>query len=248
VREVAVAALAQVLVAAGGLGLALERPQGAAHLPEEVAEAEEVGLGGGQAALGPLLAAAVLEDAGGLLDDGPAVLGAGVEHGIELALAHDHVLRAAHPRVGEQLLHVEQATGHPVDGVLAVPGAEEGAGDGDLGGVDGQQPRAVVDGQAHLGPPEGGAVGGAGEDDVLHLPGAHGPGSLRAEGPGHGVDHVRLAAPVRPHHHRHARLELERRGVGEGLEPLEGQGLEEHAASEATGRRRPRRACRFLVG
>ncbi len=47
----------------------------------------EVALGRVEAALGLLLAAAVLQDAGGLLDDQPAVLGPGVEHGVDLALA-----------------------------------------------------------------------------------------------------------------------------------------------------------------
>ena len=44
-------------------GLALERPDLAAHLPQQVAEPVEVLLGGGQAALGPLAAAPVLQDA-----------------------------------------------------------------------------------------------------------------------------------------------------------------------------------------
>ncbi len=62
----------EVAVAAGGLGLALERAQLAAHLAQQVLQAQEVGLGGVEAALGLLLAPAVLQDAGGLLDDQPA--------------------------------------------------------------------------------------------------------------------------------------------------------------------------------
>ena len=130
-----------VAVAAGGVGLALERAELAAHLAEEVAEAGEVALGGGEPALGLLLALAELQDAGGLLDDQAAVLGAGVEHGVDLALADDHVLLAADAGVGEQLLDVEQAARHAVDGVLAVAGAEQRAGDRDLGELDRQQRR-----------------------------------------------------------------------------------------------------------
>ena len=126
----------EVAVAAGGVGLALERAELAAHLAQEVAEAGEVALGGGQAALGLLLALAVLQDPGGLLDDEAAVFGAGVEHRVDLALAHDHVLLAAHAGVGEQVLDVEQAARHAVDGVLAVAGAEQRAGEGDLGELD----------------------------------------------------------------------------------------------------------------
>ena len=74
-------------MAAGGVGLALERAQLAAHLAQQVLEPDEVGLGGGQPALGLLLAPPELEDAGRLLDDQPAVLGPGVEHGVDLALA-----------------------------------------------------------------------------------------------------------------------------------------------------------------
>ena len=70
----------QRAVAACRVGLALERPQLAAHLAQQVGEAEQVALGRLEPALGLLLALAVLEDAGRLLDDRPAVLGAGVEH------------------------------------------------------------------------------------------------------------------------------------------------------------------------
>ena len=57
--------------------------------------------------------------------------------------------------------------------------------------------------------PSAGRVGRAGEDDVVHLPAAHGCRGLRAEHPGDGVDDVRLAAAVRAHDHRDARLEFE---------------------------------------
>ena len=216
-------------VAAGGVGLALERAQLAAHLAEQVAEAGEVALGGGQAALGLLLALAELQDAGGLLDDEAPVLGAGVEHRVDLALADDHVLLAADARVGEQLLHVEQAARHAVDRVLAVARAEQRAGDRDLGEVDGQQPGRVVDGERHLGPAERRALGGAGEDDVVHLLRAHRRGRLGAEHPADRVDDVGLAAAVGPHHHGDPGFEVEGGGVGEGLEALQREGLEEHS-------------------
>ena len=83
----------------------------------------------------------ILEDAGGFLDDRPTILGAGVEHGVDLALADDDVLLAADAGVGEQLLDVEQAARHVVDGVLAVAAAEQRALDGDLGELDRQDRR-----------------------------------------------------------------------------------------------------------
>ncbi len=225
----------QLAVPAGGLRLALERTQLAAHLAQEVLHAQQVGLGGVEAALGLLLALAVLEDAGGLLDDGPAVLRPGVEDGVDLALADDDVLLASDAGIGQELLHVEQPAGHVVDGVLAVARAEQRATDGDLAEVDGEDARRVVDGQAHLGAAQRRPGGGAGEDDVVHLLAAHGAGRLGAEHPGDGVDDVRLARPVGSDDDGDARLELQRRGLGERLEALEGQALQEHGASEATG-------------
>ena len=61
----------QLAVAAGRLGLALERAQLAADLAQQVLDPQQVGLGGVEATLGLLLALAVLEDAGRLLDDRP---------------------------------------------------------------------------------------------------------------------------------------------------------------------------------
>ena len=165
-------------------------------------------LGGLQPALGLLLALAELEDAGRLLDDRPPVLGPGVEDGVDLPLADDDVLLAADAGVGEQLLDVEQAAGHAVDGVLALARPEQDAADRDLGELDRQEAGRVVDRDADLGPSEGGALVGAGEDDVVHLLAAHRARGLRTEHPGDGVHHVRLAAAVRPHDHRDTRLQL----------------------------------------
>ncbi len=218
----------QVAVATGRIGLPFERPELAAHLAEQVVQPGEVPLGGGQPALGPFLALAVLEHARGLFDDEPSVLGAGVEHRVDLPLAHDHVLLATHPGVAEQLLHVEEAAGHVVDGVLALARPPQRAGDRHLAELDGEQPGAVVDRQADLGPPERLALGRAREDDVLHLLAADRGGRLGAEHPADGVHHVRLARAVGAHHDGDPRLHLEHGGLREGLEPLEGQRLEEH--------------------
>jgi hypothetical protein len=100
--------------------LALERPDLPLHFADQVEQALEVLLGRRQAALGPLPAAAVLEDPGRLLDDRATVLRPGLQDGVEVALTDDHVLLAAHPGVGQQLLDVEQPARRPVDRVLAV--------------------------------------------------------------------------------------------------------------------------------
>ena len=93
---------------AGHLGLAAERLELAADLAEQVAEPGQVAVGGVELAERLLLALAVLEDAGGLLDEAAAVLGGRVQDRVELALADDHVHLAADAGVGEQLLDVEQ--------------------------------------------------------------------------------------------------------------------------------------------
>ena len=98
-----------------------------------------------------LLALAVLEDAGGLLDEAAALLGGRAQHGVELALADDDVHLAADAGVGEQLLHVEQAAGGAVDGVLRAAVAEHRPRDRHLGVVDRQRAVGVVDRQGDLG-------------------------------------------------------------------------------------------------
>lgn len=171
----------------------------------------------------------MLEDAGGLLDEGAAAHGVGVQDGVELALADDDVHLAADAGVGEEFLDVEQPAGVAVDLVLAAAVAEHDPRDGDLGVLDGQGAVGVVDGQGHLGAAERGPAGGAGEDDVLHLAAAQGFGALFAHHPAERVDDVGLARTVRSDDARDTRFEPERGRRGERFEPAEGQGLEVHA-------------------
>ena len=104
---------------AGDLGLPAQRLELAAQLAGEVGQPGEVGLHRVELADRLLLALAVLEDAGGLLDEAAAVLRAGLQHGVELALTDDDVHLAADAGVGQQLLDVEQPAGVAVDLVLA---------------------------------------------------------------------------------------------------------------------------------
>ena len=219
----------ETVVPARRVGLAFERPQPAAHLAQQVGEAQQVALGRLEPALRLLAALAELQDAGRFLDDRPAILGPRVEHGVELTLADDHVLLAADARVGEQLLDVEQPARRAVDHVLRLTRAEQRAGDRDLGELDRQQSGGVVDRERHLGPAERRPIGGAREDDVVHLGAAQRAGTLGAEHPRDRVDDVRLARAVRPDDDADAGLELERRLVREGLEALQRQRLQEHA-------------------
>ncbi len=193
------------------LGLPTERLELPTDLGGEVAEPGEPGLHGVELAQGLLLALLVLEDPGGLLDEGPPVLGPRRQHRVELALPHDDVQLAADAAVAEQLLHVDEPAPVAVDGVLRLPGAEHQPPHGDLGVVDRQRTVAVVDRQRHLGAAERRPAGRAGEDDVLHLAAAQRLGALLAQHPGHRVDDVALARAVGPDDARDAGLEAQRR-------------------------------------
>ena len=90
------------------LGLLAQRLELAAQLGGEVGEPGQVGLHRLELAQRLFLALAVLEHAGGFLDEAAAVLRAGLQHRVELALADDDVHLAADAGVGEQLLDVQQ--------------------------------------------------------------------------------------------------------------------------------------------
>ena len=81
--------------AASDLGLAAQRLELAADLAEQVAEAGQVAVGRLQLPQRLLLALAVLENAGRLLDEATPVLGGGVQDRVELPLPDDHVHLAA---------------------------------------------------------------------------------------------------------------------------------------------------------
>ncbi len=225
------------VVRSGRRRLPFQGPDLAPHLTHQVAQALQVLGRPRQAAFGPLPATPVLQHARRLLDDRPAVLGPGVQHGVQLPLADDHVLLASHARVVQELLDVHQPARRPVDGVLAVARAEQSPGDGDLGQVDRQLARRIVDGERHLGPAQLGPRRRPGEDDVLHLRRAQRPGTLGPQHPRDRVDHVGLAAPVGADHHGDPGLELQHRRVGKGFETLHAERLQEHRGDPTGGLR-----------
>ena len=187
---------------ASDLGLPAQRLQLAAELGENVLQAGEIALRGVELAQRLLLALAVLEDAGRLLDEAAAFLRRRAQHGVELTLPDDDVHLAADAGVAEQLLDVEQTALGAVDGVLRATVAEHRARDRDLAVLDRQSTVGVVDGEHDLGPAERGPAGGAGEDDVLHLAAAQRLRPLLAHDPRQRVDDVGLARPVRARRHR----------------------------------------------
>ena len=139
------------LGAAGHLGLAAQRLELAAQLGGQVGQPGQVGRHRVELADRLLLALAVLEDAGGLLDERAPVLRARLQDLGELALADDDVHLAADAGVGQQLLHIHQTATGAVDFVLAGAVAEHPAGDRHLGVLDRQRVVGVVDRHGHLG-------------------------------------------------------------------------------------------------
>jgi hypothetical protein len=224
--------------APGHLGLPAQRLELAAQLGGEVGEPVQVDLRRLQLAQRLLLALAVLEDAGRLLDEAAAVLRLRVQDRVELALTDDHVHLPADAGVREQFLDVQQPARVAVDLVLALARAEHAPGDRDLGVLDRQGAVGVVDRERDLGPPQRRPAGRAGEDHVLHLAAAQGLGSLLAEHPGDGVDDVGLAGAVRAHDARDPRLQSQRRRRREGLETLDRQALEMHGSPGCRSGRR----------
>ena len=109
--------------------------------------------------------------------------------------------------------------GRPVHRVLAVAGPEQGPRDRHLGELCRKPPGRVVDRERDLGAAERRPLGGAGEDDVVHLRGADHSRSLRPEHPRHGVDDVRLSGAVRADDDRDARLDSSVVGSAKDLNP-----------------------------
>ena len=119
-------------------------------------------------------------DAGGLFEDLAPVGRFEGEDLVDAALPDIGIALAAEAGVHEQLVDVLEAGKLLVDIVFALAGAEIAAGDHDLGGLDAKAGVGVVEDEGGLGVADGGALGGAAEDDVFHLRAAQGAGSLLA--------------------------------------------------------------------
>ena len=216
------------LGATGDLGLAAQRLELAAQLGGQVGEPGEVRRHGFELAQRLFLALAVLEHAGGFLDERAAILGPRLQDLVELALPHDDVHLAADAGVAQQLLDIHQTATAAVDFVFAGPVAEHPAGDRHLGVLDRQRVIGVVDGDGHLGAAQRCPRRGAGEDDVFHLSAAQRLCALLPHHPGQGVDDVGFSRAVGADDGGDARLETQSRRRGEGLEALQRQTLQVH--------------------
>ncbi len=218
----------EILIALRLARLALQRIDLAAHLAEDVLDAEEVRLGVLELAERLFLLAFEFGDARRLLEDGAAVLRAGREDLVDLPLLHDRVGGPADAGVHEELVDVAQAARVLVDLVLAGAVAEEAAGDGDFVELGAELVLAVAEGQRDLGHAERLAGVAPAENDVLHLAAPERLGRLLAEHPADRIEDVAFAAAVRPDDGGDARMELNDGFVGERLEAEDVKRLEIH--------------------
>lgn len=89
------------LVAAGFAGLALEGADLSFHLPDDVGDTDEVGLGVFEFAEGFAFLGFVFGDTGGFFEDGAAVVGFAAQDEVDFALFHDGVGTAADAGIHE---------------------------------------------------------------------------------------------------------------------------------------------------
>ena len=160
-------------------------------------------------------------DAGGFLENFAAVGRFEGEDLVDAALADVGIALSAKTGVHEQLVDVLEAGKLLVDIVFALAGAEIAAGDHDLGRLNAKAGVGIVKHERRLGVADGGALGRAAEDHVLHLRTAQRAGALLAKHPADGVGNIRFSAAVRPDDGGTVAAELQKRLVREGLEALD---------------------------
>ncbi len=158
-------------------------------------------------------------------------LGLGVDDLADLALAHERGRTGAGRGIGEQQLHVARAHLAAVDAVGGTDLALDPARHLEHVGVVERRRRAavgIVDEQNHLGGIAHGPVGGAGEDHLVEILGAHRLVRAFAHHEAQRLDQIGLAATVGADDARHARLDLEIGRLDERLEPNQTKTRELH--------------------
>ena len=215
------------------LGLLLQAVDLGGELADDVFDAQQIGLRRFEPQLGLVAAGMQAGNAGGLFQHAAALLGLGLDDFADAALMHQRRRAGAGRGVGEQDLHVAGAHFLAVDAVGGAGLALDAPRDVDLIlVVEGGRRRAVgiVDQHRHFGIVAGRAVGGAGENHVVHGRGAHGFVRGFAHHPAQRFDQVRFAAAVRPDHAGQARLDQEIGRLDKRLEADQAQPRKLHAS------------------
>ena len=189
--------LHESLVAPGFAGLTLERSDLAFDLFDDVLHSNEIHLGVFELPQGLFFLSLVFRDAGGLLEDRPAVLRSAAEDLVDLPLLHDRVGAAADTGIHEELVNVLEPAGCLVEKIFALAVAIDAARDPDLVPIRPEFLFALRKCHRHLRHAQSRAAVGATENDVRHFPATQGFCGLLAEHPPDGIQHIRLAAAVR---------------------------------------------------
>ena len=226
-----VRARGQLFVLARAIDLALQRSQLTGDFLVDVAGTRQVLVHRLDLFERTLLATLVLGDAGGLLNEGAAFLGAALQNGIELALADDGMRILAQSRIVQDVLDVHQAARARVDEVLALARAIHAAGDSHLVKVDGKHMVRVVEHQRDLGHTHRFTRRRARKDDIFHGLAAQLLGALLTQDPQNRVGYVRFSRAVGTDDDGQARLKRHMGAVGKRLKPFEREGLEIHGSS-----------------
>ena len=191
-----------------------------------VVDADQVLLRPLQLPLGLFLPMAELGNAGGFLEDLPALAALGGQNLVDLALADDGVALSAHAGIHEQLGHILEADGLAVDIVFALAAAVVPAGNSNLALLHGgENMLRVVDHQRHLGKAHLGPLRRTAENNILHLGAAKALGALLAHDPADGVRNVGLTGAVGSHDGGDILTEIQNGLIREGFEALDLQCL-----------------------
>ncbi len=210
-----------------------QRAQPLRHLDLDVTRTLDLGPDPRQLQLGTVAAALEAPEAGGLLDQLPALLGLRREDRLDPPLRDDRAHRRAEPDVGEKLDDVRAPHVRAVDEVLALATPVQPADDRDLGEVDAwQRAVLVVERELDLAMICPGSGRGSGEEDVVGLLGTQLARGKRPGRPDQRVGDVRLAGPVRPDDDRDARLEADLDRIGERLEAAKLDRAQMHASGK----------------
>jgi hypothetical protein len=177
--------------------LVLDAAELSLDLFDDVVDAGEVVADSLELALGLALLFKEPVDASGFFEDQPALLWAGAQQAVYLALFDEAVGTRADARVQQQVADVLEAALLAVEAELALAGAVNAAANAYLLVVDSQPAVGVVDDQLDLGEVERLARLAAGEDDVGHFSAAQLLSAPLTQDPLYGVDNVALAGAVR---------------------------------------------------
>ena len=220
------------LVLLGLLGLPRKMLQLFADFFAQVVEAVEILAGVADAGLGFLAAFLVFGDAGGFFQIHAQLFGLGLDDLRDHALLDDRVAARAQAGAEEQVGDVAAAAFGAVEVVVALAVAADLALDRDFverGIFAGDGVVGVVEHQFDRGLRHRLARRAAGKDHVGQRVAAQAAGRAFAHHPADGVDDVRLAASVRPHHAGHVGGQVQGGRVDEGLEAGELDGGKTHA-------------------